>query len=335
MTSPIWEYTHCALCGCDDARPKYAAQDWLHHGPDQFHFVQCRRCSLVYLNPRPAAASILNYYPADYTYAPGAPSTAPGAPIPLRQKLFLSLLAHYYGFPIAQPDLPRLIRPYLGLYHQLYRTITLPVIPWRPDGRILDVGCGKGDYLAGLKRLGWHVHGVELNPHAVQYARQQLHLDIFEGNFLESHFPSGHFDVVTMWWYLEHVPNPVEILQEARRVLKRDGWLWLGVPNCESLEARVFGEAWYHLDAPRHLYLFTPATLAALLGRAGLRITRSHKMAWLNDPAQSVERWLEVRWGLKHTFPKALRLALAPLGWLEARLGLSSFLVIRAEPGSN
>lgn len=327
MSTLEWESIACALCGQDQPRLAQVAQDWLHDLPGEFRIVVCRQCGLAYQNPRPTAASLGAYYPADYAYAPSRPS----APT-LTQRLRQAVLNRYYGYTLPVPALPGWATALLPLYHQLYRTLAQPIVPWRAHGRVLDVGCGKGDYLAELQRLGWEVHGVEINPVAVRHARETLGLPVFEGDLLQSPYPPAHFDVLSMWWYLEHIPNPRAILEKARQLLQPQGELYIGVPNWASFEARLFGAAWYHLDAPRHLYLFSPATLTKLLTETGFQVAQHYHVSWLNDPAQSVERWLKVKFNAQRALPRWVRLALAPWGWGAARLGGSSLLIVRATP---
>ena len=325
------EQVRCGLCGQDDAAIVLTTKDWLHNQPGEFHFVRCNKCGLVYLNPRPVRESILNYYPSDYAYAPTPVSDASTQPETRRSKLLQTILARYYSYPPRHTDSSATSRLFSSLYHTFYKMIALPIVKWRPAGRMLDVGCGKGDYLAAQRRLGWQVHGIEINPHAVQYARDVLKLDVFEGDIAQSNFPPDHFDVITMWWYLEHVHDPLHVLRQARQIIRRDGTLIVGVPNWNSLEARWFGRAWYHLDAPRHLYLFTPDVLDSMLRQAGFQTIALDFILWLDDPAQTIERWLKIRTGRERQLPKPLRLALAPLSWLAARVHRSSLIIATAQ----
>lgn len=325
------EQVRCALCEQDDAEIVLTAEDWLHDQLGKFHLVRCNQCGLVYLNPRPVRERILYYYPADYAYAPIPVSGDSTRRETRRSELLQTILSRYYGYPLRQSDPPASLGLFAGLYHAFYKTVALPIVKWRPDGRLLDVGCGKGDYLAAQRRLGWQVQGIEINPPAVQYARQVLNLEVFEGEMAQSNFPQGHFDVITMWWYLEHVHDPMQVLCQARQMMRSDGTLIVGVPNRDSFEARLFGPAWYHLDAPRHLYLFTPVTLNAMLRCAGFSLTTLDFVSWLNDPAQSIDRWLKIKMGSKWHLPKSLRLLLAPLGWLAARVHRSGLMVATAQ----
>jgi SAM-dependent methyltransferase len=142
-----------------------------------------------------------------------------------------------------------------------------------PPGRLLDVGSGKGAFLAAARDAGWDVLGVEFAAEAAEAARATFGIDVIVGDFLAIR-PLGTFDVVTMWHVLEHVRDPMGALVHAADSLKPDGRLVVSVPNIESLQARLGGEDWFHLDLPRHLFHFTPRSLATLVEGAGFRVER-------------------------------------------------------------
>jgi len=97
-------------------------------------------------------------------------------------------------------------------------------------------------------------------------------LDVATGAFEDVGYPDRFLDVITMYHVLEHLHNPREALSKAYQLLKSGGLLVVAVPNLDSLQARIFRQRWYHLDAPRHLYHFTPRTLEMLLHEAGFKI---------------------------------------------------------------
>ncbi len=141
----------------------------------------------------------------------------------------------------------------------------------KPGATLLDVGCGNGRFLQKMReRHAYDVTGVDLSPLAVQAAKVNYGLDVFQGFLEDARFPDASFDVVTAWWYLEHVPNPVSTLHEIARVLKPGGFLVFGVPNTRSVAAQLFGSRWYHLDCPRHLALYAPRPVRRLMQEAGL-----------------------------------------------------------------
>jgi 2-polyprenyl-3-methyl-5-hydroxy-6-metoxy-1,4-benzoquinol methylase len=132
-------------------------------------------------------------------------------------------------------------------------------------GRMLDIGCGAGSYLKACQDLGWEVEGVESNSDASERARRVLSAPILTGFVEDVDLRENQYDLVTMVHSLEHTRSPRRVLRIAYEVLKPGGALLIMVPNFASWDRRVFGQHWYPLEAPRHLYHFEPVTLAALL----------------------------------------------------------------------
>lgn len=146
------------------------------------------------------------------------------------------------------------------------------------SGRILDVGCGEGQFLNLAAKRGWKTFGVEISPMAVRRAKEAFNLDIVAVELREARFPDSHFDVVTLFNVLDHLPFPVEALKEIHRVLKPGGLLVVRVPNgvfhVNLIRAMTFLEP----QLVFHLYCFTPGTVRSLLKTAGfedIRITNS------------------------------------------------------------
>lgn len=101
------------------------------------------------------------------------------------------------------------------------------------DGRsILDFGCGIGIFLAIAKERRWNIYGIDLNEHAVYFAKKNF--DIEYSLTLEK-FKSNSLDVVRTAHVLEHIPEPRETLIQLRRVIKPNGILFVITPNCVSL----------------------------------------------------------------------------------------------------
>jgi len=130
-----------------------------------------------------------------------------------------------------------------------------------------------------MKKLGWQVEGVDFDPKAVQVARSNG-LDVYAGSLEEQGLPSNTYDAIVMAHVIEHVHNPVQLLTECYRILKPVGKLIVITPNADGMGHAVFGRKWRGLEPPRHLHIFNPASLSALVklsGFAGLTC-RSHGM---------------------------------------------------------
>ena len=238
------EYVLCDLCGGDEAQVLFQGQDTLDLDPTVFSIVQCQRCGLAYLNPRPTQRALSAYYSANYfkSFSSGSLSS-------LRVR---RLFKQFYGVLIG------------GLARKVEAL---------PPGRVLDVGCGDGRYLDLFRARGWETCGVDPTAVAIERARS-LGLHVFRGELTAADLPGSYFDLVVMRYTLENMHNPSEVLREVRRVLKDDGCLFLAVPTIDSPAARLFKGYSAYVDVPRHLYFFTAATLTRMLERAGFRVER-------------------------------------------------------------
>src|ERR1700676_1239771 len=138
-------------------------------------------------------------------------------------------------------------------------------------GRLLEVGCSYGGFLAEARSRVWDVTGVELSETAADHARS-LGLRIFSGSLADQIPYLGEpYDVLVMFHVIEHVSNPLALLELCRKLIKPRGLLVLKTPNVESFIAKITGSSWHWISPPAHLYLYSPATLKKLLIKAGYR----------------------------------------------------------------
>jgi SAM-dependent methyltransferase len=149
-----------------------------------------------------------------------------------------------------------------------------------------------------LRQAGWRVIGTERTPEMLAYARQELGLPVFVGG-MEALSPEPLFDLIIIFQVLEHLADPATTLKQCAQLLKPEGRLVIGVPNFGSWQARFAGPLWFHLDVPRHLFHFSPESLAAALSEAGLGVGEVRFVSFEHDPygwAQSILN----RMGLRH-----------------------------------
>jgi len=248
----------CALCGSTDATSLFEAVDRLHGIGGHFRYVRCRSCGLVYMNPQVAPENIGLLYPE--SYAPHADKSQTS-----RQAL-MSLRDGLHKIPLVGTELKRWTDA--RVMAPLFRRLSA-------GRRLLDVGCGSGAFLNAVRtQTDCEVQGVDVSTKAVETAQALYGVDVFDGPVTETSFANDSFDAITAWWYLEHVANPNEAVAAMSRLLKKGGTCVLGVPNFDSFSASRFKDKWYHLDCPRHLCIWTPATMRRLLEAHGLTVTR-------------------------------------------------------------
>lgn len=151
-----------------------------------------------------------------------------------------------------------------------------------PGAAVLDVGCGNGSLLIRLLRGGYEARGTEIAPEG--HLLPGVESRICRKELPECAFPEKSFSLVTLWHSLEHFENPLLYLEEARRILAPGGKLMIEVPNIVSWQARIFGRFWFHLDVPRHLFHFSPKSLAHLLKKAGFLVLRTEHASLVYGP---------------------------------------------------
>jgi SAM-dependent methyltransferase len=158
------------------------------------------------------------------------------------------------------PRLARLATPILKAFDR--RRLNLLDTP--PPARLLDAGAGRGRFVAGANAAGYAARGIEPSQRGVSAARA-LNAPVTQATIETADISPASLDAVTLWHVLEHLDDPGAALARIATWLAPGGVLLVGVPNLASLQARVGGERWYHLDVPRHRVHFTPAGLDDLL----------------------------------------------------------------------
>ncbi len=222
----------CPTCGSARARP-------LFH-KDGHDIVACADCHMAFVAQDPATIDFQALYGEGY-YTGGSDA----------------VFADYVGQEAARRAHAR---------RKLWLLRTLP--PRLPrSGRLLDVGCAAGFFLAEAKAL-YEVQGVELSAWSSAYARDRLGLPVTTGTLQDAALPPAHFDIVTLWDVIEHVPDPVPLLAEAARLLRPGGRLVLTTGDWGSAYAQARQADWHLLTPPWHLSFFSRATMAGARRRA-------------------------------------------------------------------
>jgi SAM-dependent methyltransferase len=141
-------------------------------------------------------------------------------------------------------------------------------------GRVLDIGCGSGEFLYKMKKAGWETHGVELSAKAASIGNA-AGLDIQAGTLASARLPQDYFDYVRLNHSFEHLVDPEETLALIWRYLARDGLLFIGVPNVDGWLAKVFGKYWWNLGPPVHPFNYSRSSLTRLLEKHRFSVVRS------------------------------------------------------------
>lgn len=252
------EHTTCDFCGME--KPDLFLEALSDVTQEKFNLVRCTNCGLIYLNPRPVKEIIGRYYPVESYYSY---QDFTNKKLNYREWLKRACLEGYYGSR-------NIFKKLLSLL--LVRNFLI-VVPKGIKGRLLDIGCGSGEFLNQMKNFGWEVYGVEINKESADRGNKRG-LDIFCGELGDTDFPQNYFNVVVLSQTLEHVYSPGAYLEKIYQLLKEGGLLIIGVPNIECMESEIFKENWHDLDVPRHLYFFSVPTLGHYLEKYGFKVEK-------------------------------------------------------------
>jgi len=295
----------CELCRGTEFSPFLKGRDRLHGIGSEFQLVRCLGCGLVFVNPRPDREEIKGFYPPGY-----GPHEESGGPShrhrlsPLRRRIY----SVFYNYPHGNQRNGILLKM---LLLPLKWAVARNTIAFQGEGKILDIGAGSGSFLASMKALGWDPYGVDINPEAIERARG-LGVKMFLGEVQNASFPERFFDVITLRAVLEHVHQPVETLQTVHKILKDQGMVYIVVPNLASLNFWLFGRFWYALEAPRHLYTYSPNVMRRLARKAGFEVLSMRFRSSTRGLRASLQYWYDERKGFKGDRPfmssKAVRL---------------------------
>jgi 2-polyprenyl-3-methyl-5-hydroxy-6-metoxy-1,4-benzoquinol methylase len=224
----------CPVCGSAERELLFSKQNW--------NVYKCDSCGLGILDPRPSDSELTALYQHSYFASHYDEGLVPGTAAMQKR---LSQENHRIRF----------------------------FSPLKKQGRVLDIGCGRGYFLLACRERGYDVRGYDVSEDGAAYIRDTLGIPVTTGK-LEDAFEKGSFDVITMWHSLEHTPNPAKYLEAAGRWLRSDGVLVIEVPNYAGTDARLKGSAWEDWDLPFHLLHFTPKALELLLVNQGFSIVR-------------------------------------------------------------
>jgi predicted SAM-dependent methyltransferase len=139
------------------------------------------------------------------------------------------------------------------------------------ENRLLDVGCGTGDFLQIAKQNKWTVFGIEPNDDARKIANIKTSNSVYKTESLLK-FKAQSFDVITLWHVLEHLTKLEEHISILKSLLKPKGILIIAVPNYKSYDAKYYKEFWAAYDAPRHLWHFSQSSISKLIAKENMQV---------------------------------------------------------------
>ncbi len=213
---------------------------------ETFHIVQCEACGFRFTNPRPDENEIGKYYESEEYISHSGTNRG------VVNKIY-SIVRNYT------------IKQKVKLINKQLRT------PNSELRTILDLGCGTGEFLNACKQNDWNVTGIEPSEVARKHAKESFGINPILPEELFG-VKEKQFNVITMWHVLEHIHQLHKTIEQINKILADDGAFIVAVPNCNSFDAKKYGEHWAGYDVPRHIHHFTKKDIKKLFSRFGFKL---------------------------------------------------------------
>ncbi|MDR2797563.1 MAG: methyltransferase domain-containing protein [Treponema sp.] len=221
-------------------------------------YRRCRRCGMVYL----------------------LRSTLP--PIEYERDYFFSFYKQQYGKTYLE-DFPNLVQ--YGKKRLRYSKQILcrsrrnrGEDPSKTQARLLDIGCAYGPFLVAAREEGFLPFGMDPAEDAVRYVQDELHIPAFRGFFPETPVPeevrAAGFDLISLWYVLEHFEKPGAVLTALYQLLKPGGVLAFSTPSGSGISSRKSFPGFLEQSPPDHWTLWQPSLTGSILKRFGFRIKK-------------------------------------------------------------
>lgn len=240
-TASTIHYATCPLCAAKDIQLTLATEDY-SISKDAFEIYACQVCDFHFTQNAPAPATIGPYYKSDVYISHS--DTKEG---------LVNRLYH------AARDLM------LTKKRKLIQRLTT-------GKRLLDIGSGTGYFLNHMQSNGFKVTGIEIDGDARAATLKNFNIKVNPPPVLLDGQLAEKVDVITLWHVLEHLHDMDGYMQRMHQQLTNDGVVLIAVPNHKSFDAQHYGKHWAAYDVPRHLWHFSPKTVARLAEKNGFKV---------------------------------------------------------------
>lgn len=254
------DVNQCNLCESDGKPFLNNVHDPDHQISGEWHYKICKNkdCSSIWLSPRPVDSELFKAYGNYHTHTKEKRAFI--------RKILLSL-AKRLLFVISLPQ-----EIFLGVKRQAALMKYMGLKQCKPAS-LLELGVGGGRFLFRMKKRGWDVSGIDIDPKVAERVFKKYQITIYTGD-VTNLAVKRRFDVITMNQTIEHLTDPLAVLKKCHELLNPGGRIIIATPNVESLGAKIFMEYWRGWEPPRHLHLYSTRSLKKLMKQANFEVNK-------------------------------------------------------------
>lgn len=223
----------CSFCGFKNIKFLFSMGNY-----KLFH---CEKCGLVFFSPLPSDLVIDNYY-------------------------FNYLEKYHNKFLIENNKILEYKKLRWGKRIEKIKTFK------KAPASILDIGCSTGIFLTTARENGYSTTGVEISKQEAKVARATFKIKVFTKSLEKLNFKKESFDIITMWDVFEHVKDPIGLIQESKRILKKNGILAISTINWNAMNRKMFKDKWRFLIPIEHLYYYNKPMLKDFFTKNGFEV---------------------------------------------------------------
>jgi len=239
---------YCPWCGAPTEHSYIKLKDHFLSQED-FEIFECDQCHVLFTMPRPSLDKMGDYYKSENYYS--------------HQENKTGFIPRLYEFVKSFNSKRKVRLATEGL----------------TTGKVLDIGCGVGDFLHAMQSQGWDVTGIEPSDDARAIAEKRLGVSLLTPQDYAS-LPDHSFDLITLWHVFEHVRDLHPQVDEIQRLIKPNGRLIVALPNYKSFDCSYYKSYWAAWDVPRHLNHFSPDCIRSIFESALFNYIDSQKLVW-------------------------------------------------------
>lgn len=238
----------CPVCNSKEISSVMSCVDYLTT-KEEFTLCNCANCNFTFTQDFPNESSIAKYYDAP-EYISHSDT----------KKGIINQLYHS-ARNIALKSKINLVNKYTNTTNK----------------SLLDIGCGTGYFLEEAIKQRWNVSGIEKSESVRNGVNKRLGISVNDSDFLPQ-INSESKDAITMWHVLEHIENLNETMDHLHRILKKDGTVFIALPNKRSADAIHYKAFWAAYDVPRHLWHFSPSDFGQLAKKHNFELVKEKAM---------------------------------------------------------